>query len=763
MGRRIERIKNRVFEEFTQKKEWWGLDATILTSEEVAAEPLVVRKALATAYVLNNMPIFIRDDELIVGNQLMGAIELGRTFPRYATEEELAAAEKEGFNEESVWGHHPANYENLLKKGLCGYRAEVQKKKTEAEQAGDSEKVAFYRASEICLDALRDFALRYADLARDMAEREEDEIRKGELLEITRICTVVPEKPADSFHEALQSFWIFYSAIQSCLEYVPAGRADQYFYPYYKKDIEAGVLTQEFAEDLVCSYLAKFSDRVQQNKEHWEKHTTAGNFASGGTDLSTVEMETFYFDDTEDQRIGEGQGVNTWLMNVILGGVDRAGNDATNDLTYLILNCWAELELISPTMSVRLHKGAPAKLYELCARILRDGSGEPALYNDECIIEGLVNLGIPVEEARDYSNDGCWEVLIPGKTDHSFAHIEVLRLLEYTLFRGKSLLRDRLEGIDVGDPCAFKSFDELYQAFLKQIDYRMDQLVEKKISYYGKVCSIAPDPMFSTFLDDCIEKGKDCTDGGARYIFHAPVVTGVSNCVDSLAVIKKLVFEEKTVAMDDLLRAIQANFEGYEPLRQMCMNRVPKFGNDDDYVDALADDLLNQIVQMLKVYQEKYPWIYFPLAIGTFERYGHFGSVCAASADGRLAREPVAANFSPSVGCDLSGPTAALLSVSKPNLLPFVTGAPLDIQINSNEVAGEAGIERMVALVRSFMDLGGLIFTITGISEQAMREAQKNPDKYRSLRVRLGGFSAYFIALSETMQEDMIKRVKHRV
>ena len=193
------------------------------------------------------------------------------------------------------------------------------------------------------------------------------------------------------------------------------------------------------------------------------------------------------------------------------------------------------------------------------------------------------------------------------------------------------------------------------------------------------------------------------------------------------------------------------------------MNRVPKFGNDDDYVDALADDLLNQIVQMLKVYQEKYPWIYFPLAIGTFERYGHFGSVCAASADGRLAREPVAANFSPSVGCDLSGPTAALLSISKPNLLPFVTGAPLDIQINSNEVAGEAGIERMVALVRSFMDLGGLIFTITGISEQAMREAQKNPDKYRSLRVRLGGFSAYFIALSETMQEDMIKRVKHRV
>lgn len=763
MSQRIEKIKNRIFKEFTEKKEWWGLNTTILTNKEIAAEPLVVRKAMATAFVLNNMPIFIRDDELVVGNQVMGAIELGRTFPRYATDEELAAAEAEGFNEESVWGHHPANYERLLEKGLCGYRSEVRRKKAEAERQQDSDKIAFYRACEICLDALRDFALRYAVLAEDMAGQESDTVRRNELLEIARICRVVPENPAGSFHEALQSFWIFYSAIQSCLEYVPAGRADQYFYPYYKKDRDTGVLSEEFAEDLVCSYLAKFSDRVQQNKDHWEKHTTAGNFASGGTDLSTVEMETFYFDDMEDQKIGEGQGVNTWLMNVILGGVDRAGNDATNDLTYMILRCWAQLELISPTMSVRLHKRAPQELYELCARILRDGSGEPALYNDERIIEGLVKLGIPVEEARDYSNDGCWEVLIPGKTDHSFAHIEVLRLLEYTLFRGNSLLRGRMEGIDVGDPCAFNTFDELYAAFLKQIDFRMNQLVEKKVHYYGRVCSIAPDPMFSTFLDDCVEKGKDCTDGGARYIFHAPVVTGVSNCVDSLAAIKKLVFEEKALTMEELLQAIRANFEGYESIRQMCINRVPKFGNDEDYVDTLAKDLLSQIVGMLKVYQEKYPRIYFPLAIGTFERYGHFGSVCAASADGRLAREPVAANFSPSVGCDLSGPTAALLSISKPDLLPFATGAPIDIQINSNEVAGEAGISRLVALVRSFMDLGGLIFTITGVSEQAMRDAQLHPDSHRSLRVRLGGFSAYFIALSETMQEDMIKRVKHKV
>lgn len=443
--------------------------------------------------------------------------------------------------------------------------------------------------------------------------------------------------------------------------------------------------------------------------------------------------------------------------------MDANGNDATNDLTYMILKCWKELELISPVMSVRLHNGAPEALYELCARILRDGSGEPALYNDEAIIAGLVKMGIPIEEANDYSNDGCWEVLIPGKTDHSFAHIEVLRLLEYTLFRGESLLRNCKEGIDVGDPCKFQSFDELYRAFLKQVNWRVGQLVEKKVKYYGRVCAIAPDPMFSIFLDDCVERGKDCTDGGARYIFHAPVVTGVSNCVDSLAVIKKLVFEEKRITMQALLNAIRMNFEGYEAMRQMCINRVPKFGNDNDYVDDIANDLLNQIVKMLELQQKKYPWIYFPLAIGTFERYGHFGSVCAASADGRLAREPVAANFSPSVGCDLSGPTAALLSISKPDLLPYVTGAPLDIQINSSEVAGDAGLARLIGLIHSFLDLGGLIFTITGVSEQAMREAQKNPDKYRSLRVRLGGFSAYFIALSDTMQEDMIKRVKHKL
>lgn len=759
---RIDKIKKRLFDkEYVTKKEWWGKDATILTSEEIKAEPLIVRKAMAIGYVLNNMPIEIKPDELIVGIANMGMVGFGYVFPDYALPDEKDRAAYMALNESSVWGHHPVRYDKLLSMGLSGFRNEIMAKLSEefSKPEPDRNKINLYRAMIMNLNDVRDFANRYSELAMQKALEEPDPTRRRELIKISQICSKVPENPAETFHEALQSFWLVFAAFHSIMEFIPTGRSDQYLYPYYKKDIEEGRLTQDEARELVGGWLAKFSERVQLKREHWEDHFTFGNYSQGGDPVDTSVNITL--DNSESYNYGIS--ANHWLINMILGGLTPDGQDATNDLTYLILDTWAYLEVIAPVMSVRFHKNSPEKLYESCARILRCGAGEPAIYNDEAVIEGLVKMGIPLEEARDYSNDGCWEVLIPGRTDFSYIHIEVLQLLEYVLTRGYSLLRQTKEGLDTGDPLTFSTFEEFYAAFKKQLEHRIDYVIDNKLKYYGQVFNIAPSPLLSSMMDDCVEKGLDLTQGGAKYIFHAPVVTGLANCVDSLAAIKKLVYEEKAVKMQELIDALKTNFEGREPLRQMLINRAPKFGNDIEYVDQLAKRLLDDAAAKVKQRQEEIDWMYFPMAIGTFESYARFGNTVGASADGRLAKETLSSNYSPSVGMDKSGPTAAIKSIIYPDLLPYCNGAPLDLQINANEVTGEAGVQRIVALIKAFQELGGNIMTLTGVSEELLRDAQVNPEKHRSLRVRLGGLSAYFIALPKKHQEIMIQRVKHGI
>lgn len=389
------------------------------------------------------------------------------------------------------------------------------------------------------------------------------------------------------------------------------------------------------------------------------------------------------------------------------------------------------------------------------------GWQESRIYNDEAIIEGLVKIGVPIEDARLYSNDGCWEVVIPGKTNFNFAHIEVLQILEYVLFHGQSLVRKKQEGPDLGDPREWKSYDELYSIFREQVFIRLEKIIRNRMKYLFDSHEIAPDPLMSILMDNCIEKGLDLTNGGTEYIFFVPVITGIANCVDSLAVIKKLVYEEKAITMDELLQAIETNFEGREPLRQMVINRVPKFGNDEPYVDEICAQLLKEIADKTKEIQSGLDHIYLPLAIGTFENMARFGHNLGASADGRLYQQSIGSNYAPAIGMDTSGPTAAIKSITHADLLPYINGCPLDIQINSNEVEGEAGVKRIEALIKSFLDLGGIILTITGVSEELLRDAQIHPENHRGLRVRLGGLSAYFIALPEDVQNIMIKRTKH--
>lgn len=763
---RVDRIKERLFnKEFVTKKAWWGMDETILTNEEVKKEPLVVRKALGIQYVMRNMPVEVKEDELIIGICTMASTGLGYEFPDYALPQEKEEALKSCYTYKSVWGHHPGDYSKVLRLGLKGIREEIHREiaKEVSKDMPEQEKLNLYRAMIISLNSVQELASRYSQLAIDAAIKEKDPVRKNELAEIARICSKVPENPAETLHEALQSVYFFMVALQSTLELVPIQRVDQYFYPYYKNDMENGIIDEDGARELIASWLAKFSERVQINPEFFEEgHEIPMDQSDGGNPEDFA--GSFYLEN--DQDYNKGTSANQSLMNLIVGGLTPEGKDATNELTYIFIEMWNYLELVQPVASVRFHKNSPDRLYELVADILRKGAGEPAIYNDDHIIKGLTDMGIPIEDARNYSNDGCWEVLIPGKTNFGFEYVNLLQILEYTLHHGWSLVRNRPECRDVGDVTKCRTFDEFYDMYyLPLIRERMRFIIKSKLKYRADRYKIAPSPLLSTIMDDCIECGKDLSNGGAKYNIYPLMLTGYSNAVDSLLVIKKLVFEEKTLSMKELIDATAEDFADNELLRQQVLNTVPKFGNDDDYADAFSEKLLGDMERLLDEMIEDIDIedLYIPLGIATFETYMSIGHNIGASCDGRKKGAAVASNYSPSVGADLNGPTAVIRSVTRPDLTRYNVGCPLDIQINANEAQGRSGLERLIALIRSFLDMGGLILTITGVREEELIDAQIHPMDHKNLRVRMGGLSAYFIALSKEHQDSLISRVKHGV
>lgn len=761
---RIEKIKKRLYEkEFYTKKEWWGEDKTILTDEEVKKEPLVVRKAMAKHLVLSEMPIEIKEDELIVGVVAMNSIGFGRTFPEYATQEEKDAAAKSCYSVKSVWGHHPPDYGMVIQHGISAVKKKIYDRiaEEEAKAEPDAEALNLFYAMLISLDGVIRLANRYSALALTEAMKQQDPKRRAELLEISRICSRVPEYPAETFQEAVQSSWFIFVALQSVINAVPVGRADQYLYPAYQKDIRLGRITKEYATEIVGSWLAKFSERVQLNKDHWELHFESIDVIDGG-DPDDV---TALFDMENFAEYNFGTSANHWLINMILGGMNPDGTDATNDLTYMILEQWAYLQLVAPVLSVRLHDGSPKELCEKCCEVLRNGSGEPCLYNDEVIVNGFVKAGVPLEDARCYSNDGCWETLIPGKSNFSYVHLEVMQLLEYMFTHGESLVRKRKEGKDIGDVTEIGSYQEFYDKFMIMVNDQVDRIIKNKVKYSYERYKIAPTPLLSALVEGCIESGRDMAVCGAKYNFYCIVVTGLASLADSLAVVKKLVFDEHKVTLAELRDAMMTNYEGMEPLRQMLLNKAPKFGNDDPLVDELSVKFLREMDELIQKKNASgvlKPYL-INLAIGTFENYPRFGHNLGASIDGRLYQEPIGSNYSATIGLDKNGPTAMIKSATKADLVPYFVGCPIDLQINSNEVQGEDGIQRMVALVQGFRKMGGVMLTMNGVSKEELEDAMVNPMKHQGLRVRLGGLSAYFIQLAKEQQLNIIKRSGHSV
>lgn len=768
--KRRDQLKARMREDFYVKMDWWGENETILTDDEVKAEPLVIRKALAIRHTLRHMPAWVREYEYIVGIPNNFSVGLGREFTEFALpEEKKYALETSCMTPKQIVEVHPGDYAKLLRVGIKGLKAEIneQMAREVAKDEPDDEKMAFYRSMEIALDAVVEFAHRYSDICLKEARKKmkDDPQRAQELVEMAEILQRVPENPAGGFQEALQSFWLFYCVMHSCMDVMPVGRTDQYLYPYYKMDIESGKLTKDEARTLLTSFLVKFTERTQLNPEHWEwTHTTPIDETLGGADPE--ELSKYSFEVQNDADWNLGSSANHFLMNMIIGGLTPDGKDGTNDLTYMILEQTSYLETVSPVLSLRLHENSPREIIELAAKILSTGRGEPAIYRDENVIKGLVESGIPVEDARDYTNDGCWEVMVQGKTNYFYEHVHALKIMEYFMMHGKSLVTGEVEWRDCGDPSRYQSYDEFYEAYMHEVLSMANDVVDNYIKHKPTRYKINPSVLLSAITDDCIAKGRDIHNKGCRYTIYGLYITGYSHVIDSLAAIKKYVYDEKTLSMDELCEAMRTNYEGREDLRQMLQHEAPKYGNGDAFADEIAVKFIKDFSEFVKKKNEEpkvkeaQPNFMLSAACGTFEHYVMFGRDCGASADGRPYMYSVASNYSPSLGVDVKGPTATIRSATSPDLIKFYSGGPVDIGINAKDIQGKEGVDRLVSLIDSFGEMGGCIMTLQVMNTEQLRDAQVHPEKYPTLRVRMGGMSVYFNMLAKVQQDAIIRRAK---
>jgi pyruvate formate-lyase/glycerol dehydratase family glycyl radical enzyme len=626
-------------------------------------------------------------------------------------------------------GHISVNYAKILEKGLNGIIAEADEEmaKLDITNADDLRKMHFLRSIVIANKSVIRFAERFAEKAAHLAKNEKDDERKGELEEIARTCTKVPANPSESFWEALQSFWFVQLVVQieSNGHSISPMRFDQYMYPYLKSDKDLPI---EKAQELLDLLYIKF------------------------TEINKV----------RDEGSTKAFGGYPMFQNLIVGGLDRDGEDATNELSFMCLQSTANTQLYQPSISIRIHDGTPDSLYMKAAEVSRIGLGMPAFYNDRFIVPALLSRGLTREDARDYGIIGCVEPQVGGKTEgwHDAAFFSMAKVLELALNDGYCRSCKMQVGQKTGDMTSFKTFDDVMDAYRKQMEYFVKLLIVSDNSVDIAHSQRAPLPFLSSLADDCIAKGKSLQEGGAHYNFTGPQGVGVGNVADSLSAVKKLVFEDKTVTLAELKEALEVDFNGKEDLRQMLLNRTPKYGNDDDYADAIAHQ--GAMIYCKEV--EKYtnprggqfqPGLY-PVSANV-----PLGTMVGATPDGRKAGTPLADGVSPVSGVDQAGPTAAVKSVAKLDHVIASNGTLLNQKFHPNALKDERGLRNLIGVTETLFTSGGTHVQYNVVSRDMLLEAQRNPEKYRGMVVRVAGYSAFFTALDTAIQDDIIARTEH--
>lgn len=754
---RINRLNARLKNiDYNRALPWYFEDINILDFPEnnwLRTKPIVIRKAYAIKFVAEKLPVVLYDDELIVGVPNQSSVEFGITIPEYLKENEREYFYKLGLTEYRLVGHHVPDWSVIIKKGTRGLKNDIIRslnKKTDEDKKDELE------AMRVALDALELFANRYSEQLMEEATNCKDVQRKNELIEMSNILTKVPANPAKTFWESVQSFWITYVLLASIGEFLPLGRLDQYFVDYYKKDIKNNV-DSEMLKDIVGSFLIKCNERnVLDAKLLCSKNIKKSQYRLGGYGRNGKSYHDDETDRSENNKFF-GQEVNNRMMTAVVGGILPDGNDGTNELSYLFLELQNQMDLLMPTFGARLSKKTSDRFFRTVSDILIHGQGEPVLYNDDAIIRNNKRLNVEESDVVDYSSDGCWEVVFPGKGNFAYSIVYVLQCIEWTLLQGKRFKTGNYDGLSTAALNEIDSYEKFYTEFLKQVQNQMNAIVEKFIIDNGLIGIVAPDPLLSTLCDGCIEKGEDFLCKGAKYQHRMILMTGFADAVDSLAVIKKLVFEEKIISLKELQEVLYVNWYGYDDILKIAQN-VEKYGNCEQYVDEIAVQLINDYSKMLSKVQKDNSSIVFTGGIGTFHMYALWGNNTGATPNGRHAFEPVAPNYSPVPGTNVNGPLASIISSTKADLSNFMTGTPIDIQINAKDFYGDDGLDRLIDMIKGFMELNGQIMTISSYSVQQLKDAKKHPELYKDLRIRMGGLSAYFIQLAPIAQDKIIER-----
>ena len=777
---RISRLLGVVQQRMTQQQAAWSPDSVILADPTAAGLPLVMRHAKAFENVLVEMPIVVEEDDLIVGNCVEEGVIVRIGQPDYATDEERHQARSEGATIGSGLSHKTPYYYDAINRGLAAILEDVDRKWEDVSgrepSAERQQKLAYYQAIQVECRAVIRMAHRHADLAEEQAATGSlSAQRRAELLAIAAVCRRVPEFPARSFHEAVQSFWFIHFALFSTGTKLSCGRLDQYLHPQLEKDLDEGRVTLAEAQELVDSLWLRFNDRAQICRENFflSVDDASGKKANGNRQGGVVvDRGPSLGAEGHRQRFSfaadAADAINHFGQNILLGGIRPDGSDGTNELTYLCLNALQKFAFTSPVVTVRLHRDSPRELLYRTADVLKTGGGMPFVNNDDLLIQAYVDLGVPLEDARDYANSNCWETMIEGKSDQELLRgMNFLLFLELVLYRGHSKILGPL-GPDTGDPCTFTDFSQLLQAWKVQLDTQLQQgidfigrgLAEGTLeqSSHGKY---KYNPFLSALTFDCVANERDVIRGGARYTIWHIMGEAVANAIDAMGAIKKMVFEDHILTMDALLDALEANWDGHEDLRQRILARCPKFANNDDNADDIGREMMAYFVERSRHHAARYPQVIFPVSVGTFSWYAKIGKEVGPSADGRFDGEAIAGNFSPAPGADVSGPTAAIGSYLKMQVADLAAGAPIDLRFSANGLEGAAGTERLAGLIDTFVAMGGNMLTVTVTDAEELRRALVAPEKYRHLRVRMGGWSAYFVMLGEEQQRLHIRRVEH--
>ncbi|MFH0766445.1 MAG: pyruvate formate lyase family protein, partial [Calditrichota bacterium] len=589
----------------------------------------------------------------------------------------------------------------------------------------------FYEATQIVLEGLCDFSDRYAAEAERLANTTEDKKRQEELIEIAQICRNVPRKPANSFREAIQSVWFVHMSIRIEGTGLCIGRPDQFLYPYYRKDKDAG------------KFLSCFDTNSESSVETRRQLT----------DEAALELLEMYL-----IKLNE---FGTRPQGCMVGGVLASGNDATNELSYRCLRAMHNLRMVNPSLAIDWYECTPDDLLRYGCKMLSEGVSHPAIFNGEVIVPGLVDGGLAIEDARNHIHSTCIEMTPIGKSNIWVAHgyVNLAKALELVLHNGIDPLSGQQVGPQTGELSELSSLPELFIAWRKQMAKMVADNAQARYNSRLHLAEHSGSPLISCFVHDCLERGRDVVAGGALYNNIYPQGVGLVNVADSMMVIKKFVYDAKQLTLAELVEMCDKNFAGYEDWRQRFMNRAPKYGNDSPETDNLALDVAQAWYDEVMSHEAPMGGRFRPGFLSWIQ-HGVLGTQTGATPDGRLSRTALADSLSAAQGRDKNGPTAMIKSATKIDYRPANGGMVLNLKFSPSAVRGEEGIENLMQLLLSYLRMGGFEAQVNVISADMLRDAREHPENYRNLVVRVAGFSEYFTSLSREIQNEIIERTE---